>query len=77
MIHASCRVTCHLIGCSEVFPVMGDGGSISEMIGEGEDRRRVYFCTIEHAADFLGGREPKRPGVISAPAPEGTGDPLG
>lgn len=71
------QVKCHLIGCDCVITVTGDGGSFSQMEGEGENRRRVYFCSVEHAKAYNEGDEPKRPGVISAPAMEGTGDPVG
>lgn len=67
------QVNCHLIGCNKAITVTGDGSSLSQMVGQGEDRTRVYFCSVEHSDRYNAGQEPKRPGGVSAPALEGTG----
>lgn len=70
------QVTCHLIGCDCVITVTGDGASFSQMEGQGEGRKRVFFCSIEHVKAHNAGNEPKRPGINSAPAPQGIGGSL-
>lgn len=71
------EVRCHFVGCDCVITVTGDGASFSQMEGKGEERKRIYFCSVEHVKAYNTGHEPKRPGMISAPAMEGTGDAIG
>lgn len=68
------QVNCHLIGCNKVIAVTGDGSSFSQMVGVGEARKRVFFCSVEHSRRYNAGQEPKRPGVLGALALEGTGE---
>lgn len=55
------QANCHFIGCDSVVTLTGDGASISQMIGAGEDRRRVFFCSEEHRQEFVRDGQAVRP----------------